>query len=277
MALPDLSNSLYVANLRYIQSIHEPPPYSNPDTQGWRFLPLLQRWRAKRLRRDELATLRSDPFYYYLLARTRYYDRVFSDAVAGGVGLIVGIGCGSDTRAYRFDDLWRRNGVRGLECDQGGAIRVKTRLVRRWGRFDHVEYMALDLNDDDWPEFFERVQPLTDRRTLVMLEGVSPYVDARQFQRFLARLASTLSPASEVAYDFKLEGVNDGFGREGRTKVPFRLPDRATDVDRFHDGLGLRMTAFELSSDLAGRLLPELAPDASPRFAQDALIRLRVG
>jgi len=277
MALPDLSNSLYVANLRYIQSIHESPSYSNPDTQVWRFLPLLQRWRAKRLRRDELATLRSDPFYYYLLARTRYYDRVFSDAAADGMGLIVGIGCGSDTRAYRFDDLLRRNRVRVLECDQRGAIRAKTRLVRRWGRFDHVEYLALDLNDDEWPELFARMQPFANRPMLVMLEGVSPYVDASQFQQFLARLASTLAPSSEIAYDFKLEGVNDGFGREGRTKVPFRLPDRAADVGRFHEALGLGMTAFELSSDLAARLLPDLAPEASPRFSQDALVRLRVG
>ena len=46
MTLPNLSNSMYVAHLRYIQSIHESPSRRNPDTLVRHFLPVLQRLRT---------------------------------------------------------------------------------------------------------------------------------------------------------------------------------------------------------------------------------------
>ena len=74
MALPNLSNSMYVAHLRYIQTMYELGERRNPDTLVRHFIPLLQRMRSAWLSRAELASLREDPFYYYLVARTKYYD-----------------------------------------------------------------------------------------------------------------------------------------------------------------------------------------------------------
>ena len=42
--LPNLSNSVRVAKLRYIQSIGERPKYRNPDTLAQDFLPAPLRW-----------------------------------------------------------------------------------------------------------------------------------------------------------------------------------------------------------------------------------------
>ena len=67
------------------------------------------------------------------------------------------------------------------------------------------------------------------------MEGVSPYIDDVSFGRFLTVLAGKLAAGSQVAYDFKIRGALDNFGREGRTQKPFRLPDRngkATDDDK---------------------------------------------
>src|SRR5690242_14024850 len=58
MALPDLSNSMYVARLRYIQSIHESLERRNPDTLVQHFIPILERWRIPWLGREELSKLR---------------------------------------------------------------------------------------------------------------------------------------------------------------------------------------------------------------------------
>src|ERR1043166_6560012 len=121
MALPNLSNSMYVARLRYIQSIHESLECRNPDTLVQHFILTLERWRIPWLGREELSKLREDPFYYYLVARTKYYDQVVNDAIADGVQQIVCVGCGSDTRAYRFEPLLRSRGISVLECDQPEA------------------------------------------------------------------------------------------------------------------------------------------------------------
>ena len=105
MALPDLSSSMYVAQLRFIQSLHESPERRNPDTFVQYFIPLIQRLRGVWVSRKKLSSLRADPFYYYLVARTIYYDHLINEAVSTGVRRIVSIGAGSDTRAYRFVQL----------------------------------------------------------------------------------------------------------------------------------------------------------------------------
>src|SRR5437016_10304251 len=143
MGLPNLSKSMDIARLRYIQSIHESPERRNPDTLVRHFIPILARLRTAWLGRQELSKLRADPFYYYLVARTHYYDQVVNDAVADGVQQIVNVGCGSDTRAYRFKHLLRSQGVHILECDQPQAIYAKQRIAQRWRPCDYVEYLPI--------------------------------------------------------------------------------------------------------------------------------------
>src|SRR5262245_42837832 len=198
MKLPDLSNSMYVARLRHIQSIREPEKHRNPDTQVRYFLPLLQRWKAAWLGREALAELRAQPFYYYLIARTRYYDQVMLDAAAGGVKRMPMIGCGSDTRAYRFEPMFRQQGVRILECDQPQAIHVKERLAKRW-RADYVEYQPIDLHQEESPGLARWLAAGAGAKTLVVMEGVSPYVNDQDFCRFLRWLAGKLPSGSAFA------------------------------------------------------------------------------
>jgi methyltransferase (TIGR00027 family) len=276
MTLPGLSSLMYVARLRCIQSIHEPPDRRNPDTRVRRFLPLLERWRASWIGRDELARLRKDPFYYYLIARTRYYDEVLRAAVVDGVRRIVNVGCGSDTRAYRFRHLLRSRGATVLECDQLELIAAKRRMVKWWRGLDHVEYLSIDLNDGAWPALEQALRARTDSKVLVLMEGVSPYVDASAFGRFLQLLSTTLSPGSHVAYDFKLRGVDDGFGRAGRTETPFRLPRDKDEVIAFHRAHGLRLERLESSAALCARLLPAVVEPNVLLFDEDSLVRLDV-
>ncbi len=66
MTLPNLSSSMVVGRLRYIQSIHESCERCNHDTLVRRFIPIRERLRAAWLSREYLAKLRTDPFYIIL-------------------------------------------------------------------------------------------------------------------------------------------------------------------------------------------------------------------
>jgi methyltransferase (TIGR00027 family) len=275
MALPNLSNSMYVAHLRYIQTMYELGERRNPDTLVRHFIPLLQRMRSAWLSREELASLREDPFYYYLVARTKYYDTLLQEVIASGVRYIIGVGCGSDTRAHRFGELLRSRDVTVLECDQPESIRAKQAMARRWRGNSHVEYLPVDLNDGAWPELERRIEEHSAQETLVMMEGVSPYVNAGEFGKFLDLLSARLLPGSEVAYDFKIAGINDGFGSSGRTHTPFRLLPSSAEVGAFHRKHHLLLEHLELSYGLCARLVPGLGP-AAGAFAEDGLVRLRV-
>lgn len=265
-----------VARLRYIQSIHESPERRNPDTLVRHFIPILARLRTAWLGRKELSKLRADSFYYYLIARTKYYDQVVKEAISDGVQQIINVGCGSDTRAYRFKHLLRSRSVKVLECDQPKAIHAKQQAAKRWRCFDYVEYLPIDLNDDTWPELEHWLGHRTRTKALVLMEGVSPYINGGNFGRFLVLLATRLSPESYVAYDFKIRGVHDDFGRVGGIQEPFRLPRASGEVATFHEAHGLRLEDMELSSELCARLLPGLAESAVTLFSEDGLVRLQV-
>lgn len=265
---------MFVARLRFIQSVHERPEWRNPDRLVRHFIPFFERCRLTWFSREEVSRLRENPFYYYLVARTKYYDQVLSEAIADGVQSIVNVGCGTDTRAYRFSHLFKHRGVRVLECDRPEAIRAKQLIVKRWQHDLHIDYLPIDLNADTWPDLacWLENQP---GRTLVLMEGVSPYIDDVSFGRFLSLLAATLAAGSEVAYDFKIQGAHDDLGREGRTQKPFRLPTANGDVAAFHEAHGLELERLELSCDLCARLLPWVEKSGVSSFTQDALVRLR--
>jgi methyltransferase (TIGR00027 family) len=274
--LPNLSKVMDVAWLRYIQSIHGSLEHRNPDTLVRRFIPIQKRWRAAWMGREALSRLQSDPFYYFLLARTRYYDQLLQEAVSDGVRDIVLVGCGTDTRAYRFEPLLRSKGVRVLECDQAEVIGAKERLAKRWHHFDHVHYLPVDLNDGAWPQLQQWLGDRTGPKTLVMMEGVTVYVDATAFPRFLQLLAAELAPGSQVAYDFKIRGANDQLGRGGRTATPFRLPAVRDEVEAFHAARGLRLEHMELSTELSARFAPRQGDVSAPLFGEDVLVRTRI-
>lgn len=274
MKLPNLSYMMSVGQLRYIQSVYERAPYRNPDALVRTFLPLLQRWNCHLRGMLVLPRLRADPFYYYVFARTKYYDSVYADAIASGVRHIVNIGCGSDTRAYRFSQAMRQNGVSALECDQAKAIHAKAIIAKRTGSVDHVEYLPIDLNEPGWPDFERWLKRHRGANMLVMMEGVSPYVNAGAFGQFLDLLSAELGTPSRVAYDFKIRGVVDDFGRTNRTTDPFRLASGRDDVAAYHHAHGFRLEQFELSADLTSRLLPGLKGSNVQLFREDGLVVL---
>ena len=276
MSNPGFSNSVGVAESRYIQSIHETSELQNPDNLVGQFLPFLQRWRCIGLSHSQVALLRNTPFYYYLNARTRYYDKVFLDAIAGNAQYIINVGCGIDTRAYRFEPALSQKGVKVLECDQPQAIQVKQGMAKRVGACGHVTYISIDLNDNTWPAFEQWLVKNNTARVLVMMEGVSPYINVEPFSRFLRLLAGNLPRGSRVAYDFKIRGIADDFGRVGRTQRPFRLEGGKAEITAFHEQLGFRLEHFERSSDLTVRLLANQEKPRHPLFLEDALIQLEV-
>jgi len=274
MKLPNLSFMVKVGQLRYIQSVYEAPAYRNPDVLVREFLPASQRWGCDLRARLRLGELRSQPFYYYLLARTRYYDEVFVDSICEKMGRIVNIGCGSDTRSHRFGHILKQKGARVLECDQAEAIRTKRQIAGQRWPVDHIDYLPIDLNDSAWPELDSWLGRNAAAPILVLMEGVSPYVNDDAFCRFLDFLAVGLPRGSHVAYDFKLSGATEGFGRSERTQHPFRLPETRDEVAAFHSKRGFRMEHFELSADLSQRLLPDLAAAGARMFREDGLVQV---
>lgn len=276
MSLPGFNNLLLVGEIRYIQALREQGSLRNPDDRVGPFLPRLRRLRAHLMSRGKLERLRADPLYWFLLARTRYYDDLFTRAIHDRVRYIVNIGCGSDTRALRFAGPLREAGIEVIECDRPASIAAKQRLLRKQPDIDHIHHVPIDLGGVSWPEFEAWLDTIARSRTLVMMEGVSPYIDRQAFTSLLVLLARRLAPRSQLAYDFKVEGVDDQFGDTTGAGKPFRLPLERDAVSAFHEHLGYRLRRIEGSAELERRLLgTDLGPDAV-LFDEDGLICLEI-
>lgn len=275
LTLPNLSNSVRVAKLRYIQSVYETPEYRNPDTLVHGLLPPPLRWLSMLQAKIQLSRLRRFPFYYYLIARTKHYDQVFIDAISSDIKYVINIGCGTDTRAYRFAAELKQKGKEVLECDQAETIVVKQRLAERIWQTDHVTYVSVDLNDSVWPDLEYRLNKISSV-ALVMLEGVSPYIDQLSFDRFLQFLAIKLKPGSVIAYDYKIRSDAVNIDPHDQSNGLFRLPGTKNDVISYHEALGFEVKYLELSSELLSRLLPNLAMRGTPLFTDDGLLQLAV-
>lgn len=273
MNLPDLSYLMAVGQLRNIQAHYEDSEYRNPDALVGTFLSIQQRLGCFIRGKFLMSRLRKNAFYHYVLARTRYYDQVFLDAINDSVICIINIGCGSDTRAYRFAPMLQQKGITVLECDQPQAIQAKEKIARRHWSTDHIRYVPLDLNDSQWTGLTRYLDEKRQGPVLVMMEGVSPYVSNKSFDMFLRLLAASIHPQSFLAYDFKLIGAAEGFGRSARAQRPFRLPAERSEVAAYHRTMGFHLQHMELSAELSKRLLPA----AHPLFDEDCLLRLRPG
>lgn len=272
----NLGNLMRAAELRYVQSVHEAEDLRGTDTYVKYFLPVLRRWCLAWLSRRRLVSLRSDPFYYYLIARTRYYDTAFCDAIRENFESIVNIGCGRDTRSYRFGGLLRQNSVRVLECDQPEAIADRRRWAKGLPAHHEISYASVDLNRGAYSELQQWLGQTRGRIAFVMMEGVSPYIDQDAFGDFLSWLSVTLPRGSRFVYDFKVCSGLDDLMSGDRTESTFRLPSERAGIAAYHERRGFRLHEMELSRDVIVRILPAVARAQIELFSEDCLVELDV-
>ena len=112
-----------------------------------------------------------------LVIRTVIIDNFILDLVAQGVDTVVNLGAGLDTRPYRmnlpFDLRW-------IEVDFPHMIQFKERQLRDEKPKCKLERVALDLSDRPTRQNLFGQIARSSKRTLILTEGVIPYLEARQ-------------------------------------------------------------------------------------------------
>ena len=150
--------------------------------------------------------------------RIRFFDDVVGRAAADGVGQIVILGAGYDTRAYRIDAITDR--IRVVEVDHPGTIEKMEILARVLGTVpDHVTFVRLDLASDNlWAEL-DAAGYARSISTLFVLEGLAMYLPRASVENLLSGIARNAA-GSSVVLDcvprFLADGTSD---REGAKTI----------------------------------------------------------
>jgi methyltransferase (TIGR00027 family) len=166
-------------------------------------------------------------FTAYLAARTRFFDHAVVDAVARGCAQVVVAGAGYDGRSLRY----ATSAVRWFELDHPATLADKSARVSRLGLVSTAAPVGVDFSVDDVGAALLAAGHDAQLPSLMICEGVSPYLDRSVIVRLLESLRNRAAAESQLAMDFSLEPETDD-ARAARARLralveaygePFRL------------------------------------------------------
>lgn len=170
-----------------------------------------------------------------MAVRTRWFDKLFTDAAAAGVRQAVILAAGLDARAYRLD--WP-DGTTVYELDQPEVIEFKTKTLAGLDAKPKSDRrtIAIDLRND-WPKAlldngFDPEQP-----TAWIAEGLLIYLPPEAQDLLFDRINELSAPGSRVA----TEHIPDMtmFSDERSKQITERMKKYGSDIeisDLIYDG-----------------------------------------
>lgn len=194
------------------------------DELAVRFLPPALRPLVRACRRGSLrdllvtATDRKAPgIWGGLLCRKRYADDQVAEALADGIGQLVVLGTGLDTKACR---LAAPAGVPAFEIDLPANIGYKRdRLTARYGRVpEHVTLVPVDLGREDLAAALAAAGVRDDRPAVFVWEAVTQYLTEAAVRATLTAV-STAAPGSRLIFTYVRKDFLDGTSPYGAERL----------------------------------------------------------
>lgn len=148
--------------------------------------------------------------HYYVIARTRYFDDLLQERLAGGAEQLVILGAGYDSRPYRFAD--QLGAVQVFEVDHPATSTAKQAKVGAViGEIPaNVSYVAVDFTVDKLADKLLECGYRTTRPTVFLWEGVTPYLDSEAVDEILGFVIASAGAGSVILFDYILRSVVEG-------------------------------------------------------------------
>jgi methyltransferase (TIGR00027 family) len=147
------------------------------------------------------------------ICRTRYIDDAVEEALAQGIGQMVILGAGLDTRPYRLHGM---EGVRAFEVDLPAVQQNKMKKIQKiFGRVpERVSFIPIDFDTQALEDVFAGTAFDPSRPAVFVWEGVTQYITEEAVRRTLA-FAGKSAPGSVIVFTYVLKSII-----EGRSGIP---------------------------------------------------------
>jgi methyltransferase (TIGR00027 family) len=201
--------------------------------------------------------------YEYVIARTKYIDEVFSNAVSEGFDQILIFGAGFDSRGIRLIGDAKR--VTVFELDAPQTMNAKTGRLRQLGfpASSSIVYVPIDFEKESIREKVLSYGFDPNKRTLFILEGVLMYLSQDAVNNTFGFINQCAGSHSEIVFDYVLASVLRGdVNRYGAKKAyetivkvdkggeQWTFAIEETEVERFLQERGLRLVRQLTTADL---------------------------
>lgn len=141
--------------------------------------------------------------YEYVIARTKYFDELFSQYLNQQIPQIVLLGAGYDSRAYRYANRIKNSRI--YEVDTSATQKIKRQILKNNGLEIHpnVLYVTADFEQDEWVQRLYDAGYQSSLQTLYIWEGVTFYLAPKSVDYMLSLLRQHSSAGSILSFDYQ--------------------------------------------------------------------------
>lgn len=143
-----------------------------------------------------------------VLCRTLYIDDLLINAIKEGIGTVVNLGAGADSRAFRIPGI---ESIPYFELDLPEVLKFKRSKINKIiGELpSNVSLVPIDFNSQDPGEELKKAGYTLSSKTLFIWEGVTQYIYKEAIDNTLKYVAR--APAgSKIVFTYVLESFING-------------------------------------------------------------------
>ena len=145
--------------------------------------------------------------YEYVIARTKYIDSIFKDALKQGFDQIVIFGAGFDSRAQRFKHLNKKTKIFELDASITQQEKLKAFKNKNIMIPENLTYVPINFNQDSLADKLAGAGFEENRRSLFLLEGVTMYLSDDAVDRTFTFIRDVAGEGSWIVFDYIYAGV----------------------------------------------------------------------
>ncbi len=152
----------------------------------------------------------------FIVLRERYIDDFLKAGLAEGLGQVVLLGAGFDTRAYRIPGIEQTH---VFEVDYPATQEAKRKALQKV--IDplpaHVTFVPVDFNTQSLGERLKNSDYNEPAKTLFIWQGVTYFLEAQGMDSTLDFIADHSGPGSSVIFDYMYNEIfqdpNNSYGK----------------------------------------------------------------
>jgi methyltransferase (TIGR00027 family) len=201
--------------------------------------------------------------YEYIIARTKFFDEVFEQALLNNLPQIVFLGAGYDTRPYRFKDCIKQTQI--FELDSFPTQKVKQEFLKESKIFvpEQLHYVSINFNTENLGDVLTKSGFDVNKKTLFIWEGVTEYLTPEAVDstlKFIHKMSGN-TVAFNYIYKSVVDGTCDCYGAKEIIKAtaesdePYQFGIEKGKIKQFLNERGFRIVSHYTAEELEKRYL----------------------
>jgi methyltransferase (TIGR00027 family) len=188
--------------------------------------------------------------YEYVIARTKYFDKVFIEAVKSNIDQIVFLGAGYDSRPYRLNNLIVNTKIFEVDTKPMQEHKISLLHKNKISISENIKYVPVDFERDDLFAILGESGFDKRKKTLFLWEGVTFYLTNSTVIQMLKMIKENSSPGSRACFDFQTIANNSDLIKTGLKDETIKFGVENGKIETFVSENGYNIVEHITSKDM---------------------------